>query len=50
MKKYIALFLALAMVFALAACGQAQETKPETPASEETGAVEAKDYEVVSVA
>ena len=35
MKKFLALLLALVMVFALAACGEA-ETEETTPAGEET--------------
>ena len=34
MKKFLALLLALVMVFALAACGEAAETPSEAPASE----------------
>ena len=34
MKKFLALLLALVMVFALAACGEAESTPSDTPASE----------------
>lgn len=59
MKKLLALLLALTMIFALAACGEAkteapkaeetaaapaEEAKEETPAAAETSAEEAKDY------
>ena len=34
MKKFLALLLALVMVFALAACGEAESEPSEAPASE----------------
>lgn len=34
MKKFLALLLALVMVFALAACGEAAETPTDAPESE----------------
>ncbi len=34
MKKFLALLLALVMVFALAACGEAETTPSDTPASD----------------
>ena len=34
MKKFLALLLALVMVFALAACGEAESTPSDTPASD----------------
>ena len=34
MKKFLALLLALVMVFALAACGEAETTASDAPASE----------------
>ena len=33
MKKFLALLLALVMVFALAACGEEPAAEPETPAA-----------------
>lgn len=50
MKKYLALLLALAMVFTLCACGQKSEPAPEAPAeapaeaSAEAPAEAEKDY------
>ena len=41
MKKYLALLLALCMVFALCACGQSEAPAEETPAEEAPAAEDA---------
>ena len=50
MKKYIALLLALVMVFALAACGSKNEPAPAPAGSDEAAApVEASDVKVAMI-
>ena len=45
MKKYLALLLALCMVFALCACGQSEAPAEEAPAAEDAGTDAAADTE-----